>query len=39
MEDGVSTPVERLEFEKIVGHQSVRACDGFIAVLYETHWT
>ena len=29
---------QRLEVEKITGHQSVRARGGIIAVLYETHW-
>ena len=29
---------QRLEVEKITGHQSVRARGGVIAVLYETHW-
>ena len=35
----VSTPLRRLEVEKITGHQSVRGRGGVIAVTYETHWT
>ena len=33
------TPRQRLEVEKITGHQSVRGRGGVIAVMYETHWT
>ena len=36
--DDVSAPRERLEVEKITGHQSVRGRGGVIAVLYKTHW-
>ncbi len=36
--DDVSPPPERLEVEKITGHQLVRGRGGVIAVLYETHW-
>ena len=32
----VSTPLQRLEMEKITGHQSVRGRGGIIAVMYET---
>ena len=35
----VSTPLQRLEVEKITRHQSVRGRGGVIAVMYETHWT
>ena len=35
----VSTPLQRLEVEKITGHQSVRSRGGVIAVMYETHLT
>ena len=35
----VSTPLQRLEVEKITGHQSVRGRGGVIAVMYEMHWT
>ena len=35
----VSTPLRRLEVEKITGHQSVRDRGEVIAVLYETHWS
>ena len=38
-QDDVSTPLQRLEVEKITGHQSVRGRGGVIAVMYETHWT
>ena len=38
-QDDVSTPLRRLELEKITGHQSVRGRGGVIAVMYETHWT
>ena len=38
-QDDVSTPLQRLEAEKITGHQSVRGRGGVIAVMYETHWT
>ena len=37
-QDDVSTPLQRLEVEKISGHQSVRGRGGVIAVLYKTHW-
>jgi len=37
-ENDVSTPVERLEVERISGHQSVRGRGGTMAVLYQTHW-
>ena len=37
--DDVTPPPERLEVEQITGHQLVRGRGGFIAVLYETHWT
>ena len=36
--DDVSVPIERLEFDKISSHRSVRGRGGAIAVLYETHW-
>ena len=36
--DDVSPPPERLEVEQSTGHQLVRGCGGFIAVLFETHW-
>ena len=35
----VSTPLQRLEVERITGHQSVRRRGGVTAVLYNTHWT
>ena len=38
-QDDVSTPLQRLEVEKVTGHQSVLGRDGVIAVMYETHWT
>ena len=37
-QDDVSAPLQRLEVEKITGHQSVRGRGGVIAVLYKTHW-
>ena len=37
-QDDVSVPLQRLEVEKITGHQSVRGRGGVIAVLYKTHW-
>ena len=37
-QDDVSAPLQRLEVEKITGHQPVRGRDGVIAVLYKTHW-
>ena len=37
-QDGVSTPLQRLEVEKISGHQSLRGRGGVIALMYETHW-
>ena len=36
-QDDVSAPLQRLELEKITGHQSVRGRGGVIAVLYKTH--
>ena len=38
-QDDVSVPLQRLEVERITGHQSVRGRGGIIAVMYETHWT
>ena len=38
-QDAVSTPLLRLELEKITGHQSARSRGGVIAVMYETHLT
>ena len=38
-QDDVSTPLRRLEVEKITGHQSVRGRGRVITVMYETHWT
>ena len=38
-QDDVSTTLQRLEAEKITGHQSVRGRGGVITVLYETHWS
>ena len=38
-QDDVSIPLQRLEVEKITGHQSVRGRGGIIAAMYETHWT
>ena len=35
----MSAPLQRLEVERITGHQSVRGRGGVIAVMYETHWT
>ena len=37
--DVVSTALQRLDVEKITGHQSVRGQGGVIAVMYEMHWT
>ena len=37
-QDDVSTPLQRLEVEKVTGHQLVRGRGGVIAVMYETHW-
>ena len=37
-QDDVSAALQRLEVEKITGHQSVRGRGGVIAVLYTTHW-
>ena len=37
-QDDVSAPLQRLEVEKIISHQSVRGRGGVIAVLYKTHW-
>ena len=39
IQDGVSTPLQRLEVEQITGHQSVRGRGGVIAVLYKAHWS
>ena len=36
--DDVTPPPERLDVERITGHQLVRGRGGVIAVLYETHW-
>ena len=36
-QDDVSTTLQRLEEEKITGHQSVRGRGGVTAVMYETH--
>ena len=38
-QDDVSAPLQRLEVEKIIGHQSIRGRGGIIAVMYETHGT
>ena len=38
-QNGVSTHLQRLEVEKITGHQSDPDQGGVIAVVYETHWT
>ena len=38
-QDDVSAPLQRLEVERITGHQSVRGRGGIIAVMYETHGT
>ena len=32
-------PLQRLELEKITGHELLRGRGGVIAVMYETHWT
>ena len=37
--DDVSTPLQRLEVEKITGHHLVCGGGGVIAMMYETHWT
>ena len=37
--DDVSVPLQRLDVDKITGHQSVRGRGGFVTVMYETHWT
>ena len=37
-QDDVSTPLQRLEVEKVTEHQSVRGRGGVIMVLYKTHW-
>ena len=37
-QDDVSAPLQRLEVEKITGHQSVLGRGVVIAVLYKTHW-
>ena len=36
--DDVSSPLQRLEVEQIIGHHSVRPRGGAFAVLYKTHW-
>ena len=38
-QDDVSIPLQRLEVDKITGHQSVRGRGGVIAVMHETDWT
>ena len=38
IQDDVSTPLQRLESEKITRHQSVQGRGGVIAVMYKTHW-
>ena len=38
-QDDVSTSLQRLQVEKITGHQSVLGRGGVIAVMYGTHWT
>ena len=38
-QNGVSTPLDKLEVEKIIGHQSVRDRGRVIAVMHKTHWT
>ena len=35
-QDDISAPLQRLEVEKITGHQSVRGRGGVIAMLYKT---
>ena len=37
--DDRSTPLQRLEVEKITGHRSVRGLGGVVAVMCEAHWT
>ena len=37
-QDDVSAPLQRLEVEKITGHQSVRGRGGVMAALYKTYW-
>ena len=37
-QDEVSAPLQRLEVEKVTGHQSVLGRGGVIAVLYKAHW-
>ena len=37
-QDNVSALLQRLELERIPGHQSVRNRGGVTAVMYETHW-
>lgn len=37
-QDDAWTPLQRLEVEKITGHQSVRGRGGVIVVMYEMHW-
>ena len=38
-QDDVSATLQRLEVERITGHQSLGGRGGVIAVMYETHWT
>ena len=38
-QDDVWIPLQRLEVEKVTGHQSVHGRGGVIAVMYEMHWT
>ena len=37
-QDDFAAPLQRLEVDKITGHQSVRGRGGIIAVLYKTLW-
>ena len=37
-QDDVSAPLQRLEVERMTGHQSVRGRGGVIAVMDEAHW-
>ena len=37
-QDDFSDPPQRLEVEKITGHESVRGRRGVMSVLYQTHW-
>ena len=38
-QNDVLAPLQRLEMDRIAGHQSVRGRGGVIAVMYETYWT